>query len=278
MLKLRVLTAIVLLAVLLPTLWIQSAWPFAVVTLMLLAAAAWEWGRLNGAGAAVSSALVLAVVVLAGAAFMAGWLELGAWAPWWPVVALWLLGGAWLLHGGGVRWGGLPQWLRWPVGVLLLAAAWICLVQARQIGSNFVLSVLALVWVADIAAYFGGKQFGRAKLAPSISPGKTWEGAISGGAAVLVVGLLWVLAEQQLMLDSASVFLRLLQRFGQLLGALAIVVLVAFSVMGDLFESLVKRAVGAKDSGRLLPGHGGVLDRIDALLPVFPLAMALVFG
>jgi phosphatidate cytidylyltransferase len=278
MLKLRVLTALVLLALLLPTLWVQIVWPFALATGLLVAAAAWEWGRLNGLSPINSLGVVALTVALGGAAWWANWLELGAWAPWWPAAVIWLVGGAWMLRGGSARWQALPQWLRLGLGVLLLSGAWICLVQARQTGVNFVLSILALVWVADIAAYFGGKRFGRQKLAPRISPGKTWEGAVSGGLAVVVLAMLWVLVEQRVTLDSSSVFLSVLQRFGQFQGAVAIVVLAAFSVIGDLFESLVKRAVDAKDSSRLLPGHGGVLDRIDALLPVFPLAMALVFG
>jgi len=133
-----------------------------------------------------------------------------------------------------------------------------------------------VVWMADIAAYFWGRAFGRNKLAPTISPGKSWEGAYGGVAGVQLLAVGWIAAEDHLDLGSASVF-RLLQQahgWGGLL--LAALLLAALSVVGDLFESLVKRAAGAKDSSNLLPGHGGVLDRVDALLPVLPAAMALI--
>jgi phosphatidate cytidylyltransferase len=120
--------------------------------------------------------------------------------------------------------------------------------------------------MADIAAYAGGRAFGRHKLAPSISPGKSWEGVWSGMVGVLLLALLWTQLDQAYALGSSSLYTRLQQGFGWLSG---------MSVVGDLVESLVKRAAGAKDSSGLLPGHGGVLDRVDALLPVFPIALAL---
>ena len=147
---------------------------------------------------------------------------------------------------------------------------------ARSAGINFLLSILCLVWVADIAAYFGGRRFGRRKLAPAISPGKSWEGVWSGMAGVLLLGGVWTrLVDTQPGVDSPSLYGLLWAGLGLPLAVLALVFLSAMSVVGDLLESLVKRAAGVKDSSRLLPGHGGVLDRIDALLPVFPLALAL---
>jgi len=130
--------------------------------------------------------------------------------------------------------------------------------------------------MADIAAYFCGRAFGRRKLAPAISPGKSWEGVWGGMVGVIVLGFVWVhVIDKQLAVDSPSLYTVLVQSRGWV-SLLALVFLAAMSVVGDLFESLVKRAVGAKDSSNLLPGHGGVLDRIDALLPVFPLALALI--
>jgi phosphatidate cytidylyltransferase len=141
---------------------------------------------------------------------------------------------------------------------------------------NFLLSVFCLVWAADIAAYFGGRTFGRRKLAPTISPGKSWEGVVSGMAGVLVLAFAWMAVEARVTVDSPSLYVQLRDTAGLPVMIVALLFLSSMSVVGDLFESLVKRAAGAKDSSALLPGHGGVLDRIDALLPVFPLAMALV--
>jgi phosphatidate cytidylyltransferase len=155
----------------------------------------------------------------------------------------------------------------------MLWGAWMALVAAHAQGVAFVLSILCLVWMADIAAYFGGHAFGRRKLAPSISPGKSWEGVWSGMGAVLVLAWAWVSLIGEA--GSPSLFSVLFDRFGWMWGSVMLLLLSGVSVVGDLFESLVKRAAGAKDSSRLLPGHGGVLDRIDALLPVFPLALAL---
>ena len=170
----------------------------------------------------------------------------------------------------------MPPWLRWPLGLAGLWLAWLALAQARVIGINFLLSVMCVVWVADISAYFAGRAFGRRKLAPTISPGKSWEGVAGGVAGVLLLASGWLWLDGHFSLDSPSLFLLLRQRLeiGGLL--LATLLLTALSVMGDLFESLVKRAAGAKDSSALLPGHGGVLDRVDALLPVLPAALALI--
>ena len=161
------------------------------------------------------------------------------------------------------------------MGLALIACAWLALVQARQIGLEFLLSVLTLVWMADIAAYFGGKTMGRRKLAPAVSPGKTWEGAISGAIGVMLLAGGWVMVDVQGAGSHGSLYARLWS-FGPPLAVIALAFLTAMSVVGDLVESLVKRSAGAKDSSQLLPGHGGVLDRVDALLPVLPLSMMLV--
>ena len=157
----------------------------------------------------------------------------------------------------------------------MACSAWLALASAKVSGTNFLLSVFCLVWAADSFAYFGGKAFGRRKLAPAISPGKSWEGVWSGMLGVLVLGVAWIFIDKTWSLGSASLFTLLWQRFGPFGLVLSLVFLSTMSVLGDLVESLVKRAAGAKDSSGLLPGHGGVLDRVDALLPVFPIAMAL---
>jgi phosphatidate cytidylyltransferase len=160
------------------------------------------------------------------------------------------------------------------MGLFLIACAWLALVQARLMGLGFLLSVLMLVWMADIAAYFGGKTWGRRKLAPTISPGKSWEGALSGLVGVFVMAAVWLWVDAQGLGDHSSLYARLWTK-GPTLAVLSLLFLVAMSVVGDLVESLVKRSAGVKDSSQLLPGHGGVLDRVDALLPVLPLAMML---
>ena len=151
-------------------------------------------------------------------------------------------------------------------------------VQARQVGINFLLSVLVLVWVADIFAYFAGRAFGlrftKGKLAPSISPGKSWEGVWGGLAGVLVMAFAWVAADAHWHAAVPSFYTRMAQP-GWWLLVIAVLFMVGMSVSGDLVESLIKRSAGVKDSSALLPGHGGVLDRVDALLPTLPLAMML---
>jgi len=275
MLAQRIATALVLVAVLLLTLWVHSPWPFVALTLLMISAAAWEWARLNGmpSGVALACGAVLAAVGV--------WLSLTSHAAaehhsaWLLAALTWVVGGAFVLRAGPQRWAQWPQGLRMVVGALLLLVAWWALAQARIAGVNYLLSVLCIVWAADIAAYFGGRAFGRHKLAPTISPGKSWEGVVSGMLGVLVLAAFWLGLDTRIATDSASVFTLLMQRFGVFPMVVAVLALAAMSVVGDLFESLIKRAVGAKDSSALLPGHGGVLDRVDALLPVLPCAMAL---
>lgn len=276
MLKQRVITAVVLLAVLLPALFAKSLWPFALLSLVAASAGGWEWARLNGLRSG-ASVLLGAVVLVGGAlAWMLGWAQQAPTWPWWVAMLVWVLGGAFVLSKGVVGWPQLPAAFRIVLGVLLLWLAWLALVRAKGLGVNFLLSVFCLVWAADIAAYFGGRAFGRRKLAPAISPGKSWEGVWSGMLGVLVLAALWLVLDRRGVVDSASLYTRVSQLLGWLGMGIAVLFLAAMSVVGDLFESLVKRSAGAKDSSNLLPGHGGVLDRIDALLPVLPLAMALV--
>ncbi len=275
MLRQRIVTAVVLLALLLPALFARTPWPFALMTLALIAAAGWEWARLNGASSRVSLAMGAGLAAACAAALWAGWTLAAPPAAWWLACGVWVLGGAYALRVGPNGWPQLPAAMRLAVGWLLLWAAWLALASAKAMGVNFILSVFCIVWVADIAAYFGGRAFGRRKLAPAISPGKSWEGVWSGMTGALVLAFAWRVADRSFAVDSASLYTRVDERLGPVGLLLAVVFLAAMSVVGDLFESLVKRAAGAKDSSRLLPGHGGVLDRVDALLPVFPIALAL---
>jgi phosphatidate cytidylyltransferase len=275
MLKQRVITAVIMLIVLLPALFAPVFWPFALLTLAMVAAAGWEWGRLNGASSTVSIAMGVLVALACAAAWAAGWVETQFRPVWWLAMGVWVLGGALALRGGPSAWPGLARSARWVLGLVVLWTAWLALATAKFVGTGFLLSILALVWVADISAYFGGRAFGKRKLAPAISPGKSWEGVWSGMAGVFVMAGIWIYFDNGAH-TGLSLFSQLLERLNWAGLLLSLVFLCAMSVVGDLVESLVKRAAGAKDSSNLLPGHGGVLDRVDALLPVLPIAMALV--
>jgi phosphatidate cytidylyltransferase len=281
MLKQRIITALALLAVLLPATFYASPMPFGVVTLVMLACAAWEWAKLNAFGAGASLATGAVCAVLCGASWYLGLTTARLGPVWLLIGGFWVLAGSWALRAGATAWQALPAALRLCGGTLLLWAAWLALMQARGIGINFLLSVLVLVWAADIGAYFSGRALGGKffanKLAPSISPGKTWEGVVGGVVMVFAVALCWMFADRHSALDSASLFSHLWS-VGAPVWLTGIAFLCAMSVVGDLVESLFKRSAGVKDSSNLLPGHGGVLDRVDALLPVLPLAMMLVSG
>ncbi|EER60424.1 phosphatidate cytidylyltransferase [Acidovorax delafieldii 2AN] len=189
-----------------------------------------------------------------------------------------MLCSAWLLRAGVPGWPRIPAAVRLVAGVLALWLAWLAVVQARHVGVNFLLSVLVLVWVADIFAYFAGRAFGlrftKNKLAPSISPGKSWEGVWGGLIGVTVLAFAWVAADAHWQAAVPSFYSRMAQQ-GWWMLVITVLFMVAMSVAGDLVESLIKRSAGVKDSSGLLPGHGGVLDRVDALLPTLPLAMML---
>ncbi len=275
MLKQRVITAALLLAVLLPVLLLEAVWPFALLTLAMVGAAGWEWARLNGWTGAGAWAFGAAVALAGAAAWQAGWAASSRPLLWWAALSWWVLGGAAVLGRGVAGWPRWPRAGRQLLGLVLLWLAWLALAQAKAVGLNFLLSVFVLVWAADIAAYFGGRAFGRRKLAPSISPGKSWEGVWSGMLGVLLLAAGWIALDRHAGPVVPSLYTRLFEALGGAGLMVAVIFLAALSVVGDLFESLVKRSAGAKDSSGLLPGHGGVLDRIDALLPVFPAALAL---
>ena len=276
MLAQRVVTALVLLALLLPALFASAAWPFALLTLLLISAAAWEWARLNGGASLACLAFSALLACACAAALAAGWTRHAPPLVWWLATLVWVLGGAWALKAGPAGWPALTLSGRWALGFLALWTAWLALASARVLGINFILSVFCLVWAADIAAYFGGRAFGKRKLALSISPGKSWEGVWSGMLGVVLLAFVWLAFDRSGRGDSISLYTRLLDAHGVVGLVLVLVFLSAMSVVGDLVESLVKRSAGAKDSSGLLPGHGGVLDRVDALLPVFPLALAMI--
>ena len=281
MLRQRILTALVLLAIVLPALFYPDPRAFNGVVLLAIAAAAWEWGRLSG----WSQLLALVLGAACAALCVLAWGLLGAaGAPLWLWAfgaGAWVLGGGLLLRAGVAGWPRIPQALRLLGGLLALWLAWLAVTQARGQGVNFLLSILALVWVADIGAYFAGRALGlrftRGKLAPTISPGKSWEGVWGGMLATVVLAIVWVVLDAAQPTWSPSFYSHVQRSVGWPGLVVVVLCLAAMSVVGDLVESLIKRSVGVKDSSHLLPGHGGVLDRIDALLPTLPLAM-MVFS
>ena len=279
MLKQRVITAVVLLAILLPALFYPSYVPFCAITLVLISAGGWEWGRLNGCSQSLSALVGLACLLACLMSWDAGLLTQSLPWLWSATGAVWVLAGGWLLRSGVSGWPQIPKPLRLVVGALAIWLAWLALAQARVIGVNFLLSVMVLVWVADIGAYFSGKNFGsrftKTKLAAAISPGKSWEGVWGGMVCVLLLALGWTWLDHSGATHVLSIYSSLLSRHGWAVMLIAVIFLSAMSVVGDLVESLVKRSAGAKDSSGLLPGHGGVLDRVDALLPTLPLALML---
>ena len=268
MLRQRVITAVVLLAGLLAAVAVGRT-ALDVLLAIVLGAAAFEWLRLAQhprklciAAGAVFAGVLLAVQELAvgpSGGSLASLMAVASGA--WLVIAALVLRGA--HRGARVRHSASTL-----LALLLLTAAWFALMHLMDRGIVYLLSVLVIVWLADIAAYFAGRQWGRRKLAPAISPGKTWAGVGGAVVAVLVVALLFAILMPEL-----NAFSTLLQQRLAPVAALAVLAaLVALSIIGDLFESLLKRQVAAKDSGRLLPGHGGVLDRVDALIAVLPAA------
>lgn len=257
MLRQRILTALVLAPLALGGLFGLSGGGFATFTALVLLLGAWEWARLAGFDDVKPRLLYTAGL---GLVLLIAW-----WADWmldrWP---LWIGAIGWSINAWWVsrypqkteQW--QPPVLRLGMGAWVLLPCWVGLYQLRQGGSEWLLFVLLLVWVADIGAYFSGRRFGRRKLAPHVSPGKSWEGVYGGWVAVAILVFIYA---AWFSLDSR-----------QTLALLAVALVVAFiSVIGDLLESMLKRFRGLKDSSRLLPGHGGVLDRIDSLTAAVPL-------
>jgi phosphatidate cytidylyltransferase len=271
MLKTRVITALVLLAVLLPILFLLPPVYIGAFFMFALLAAALEWSRLIAAEAGRAAwlyALFCLMIIL----FLLG-MQNAAWqfallllaVIFWFFVAPFVLAKGMNLSLQKLR----PFYV--VLGLILLPATWFALVFLRELGLVFLLSSMALVWVADIGAYFVGKAFGKRKLAVQISPGKSVEGAIGGFLLCYGYALLCVI---YLPFES-TLFGAWAIRFGWVPMFFMVTVLVAFSIFGDLFESQLKRLAGVKDSSHLLPGHGGVLDRVDALIPTMPIAALL---
>ncbi|RJF95399.1 phosphatidate cytidylyltransferase [Noviherbaspirillum saxi] len=265
MLKTRVITALVLLALLLSVLFSKSFTFFAAVAAAFFAAAAWESFRLFQVRQAIVGALIwtgafLYLLYKGDAASTRLLLML--------CVAIWAIRLTPALKLGLPPLEGMGNRLLNGIYGIALLGCFVAIAALFQRSALYLLSIMAIVWIADIGAYFSGKAIGKRKLAPSISPGKSWEGAIGGWLAVLIVAGLSTLHP-----ILANTFApEVLMRWGWGGFFLVMTVMVAASIVGDLFESQLKRRAGMKDSSNLLPGHGGVLDRIDALIPTLPLA------
>lgn len=275
MLGQRLLTAAILAPLFIAAIYLLPLWAFALTFALVITLGAGEWARLALLESNVSSARWIAmglILLLCGLL----WTQPAWWVPMlWIGVPLWLLAIWQVLR---YRRPDVPSkvqappvepsawwqgWLGLVFGLVLLASAWCSLLVIRQLtdGSHLLLMLFAIVWLADAGAYFSGRAFGSKALAPHVSPGKTWEGALGGGLASVVVVCLGLLVVGWFDVRWLPVLLGL----------------VVVSVFGDLFESVLKRSAGMKDSGTLLPGHGGVLDRIDSIIAVLPFyALALL--
>jgi phosphatidate cytidylyltransferase len=266
MLRQRIATALVLLAVLGLSLAAADPVWFQLLVALFVSIAAWEWYRLLGQslGAGITAAIVISAI-----GFAAPLVLSPATQPWisgvaclaWAIVALPALHTPdWVVRVRGLQ-------LLLPV-VMLSACLTAVFALIEKLGAWGLLSLLAIVWLADVAAYFAGRAFGRRKLAATISPNKTVEGALGGLLAVGIYGLITAKTD----LGPAFYQTTLSNAWGTGVTLALLVALAALSITGDLFESLLKRRAGFKDSSQLLPGHGGVFDRIDALVPVLPVA------
>jgi phosphatidate cytidylyltransferase len=268
-LKQRVVTAIVIAVVFFSALFFSSPYSFSLMTAVVVVYAAWEWSNLAGFSCKLIRlfyALSLAVLLIVSGYVLglsdSSTLDLAvgktlmSWlVPWWAIALLWVQG----YPSSALLWG--SSWARALIGYLVIVPAWLAmviLIHANQ-GEWLIMIVVLIVAFADIGAYFSGRAFGKHKLAINVSPKKTWEGLVGGVVANLIFVAVLLVALN-------------VDHWPMLLGLVMITVLA--SVLGDLLESMVKRHRGIKDSGNILPGHGGILDRLDSLtaaLPVFTL-------
>ena len=276
MLKQRIITALVLLGLLALVLTVARPWGFPLFALLLVGAVIAEWLSLLGLSRTttiVAAGVMMLVLFMIDASAYANRVAMIVWI---ATAAIWSALAIGLFISG--RFPPSDRWRATYSGLALLlpAACWFALVAAYRNGLVFLISILAIVWAADIAAYFAGRAFGKKKLAPSISPGKTWAGAIGGAIAAVILAMIALELPQFSETQLSSNFFALLGQRWPFAAVIAVtLLLVVLSIVGDLFESQLKRQHGVKDSGRLLPGHGGVFDRVDALLPLVPVAVLI---
>lgn len=263
-LKLRVLTAMLLVPLLLACMFLLPGIGWQLLTCLPIALAAGEWARLAGYQRTARIAFIC-VILASCVAFVAAFRSAGFSASanglssllFVTALMFWAIAVPfWLYRGRHVT----QPLLLGAVGWIVLVPAWLAAAFLQR-SPWLLLAMLLVVWIADTAAYFAGRRFGRRKLAPQISPGKTWEGVMGAFAAVLIFGF----AASFVLQPSANAFDRLVM-------IIFVAAMTVLSIVGDLFESWIKRGAGAKDSGSLLPGHGGLLDRIDSLTATLPFA------
>ncbi len=270
MLKTRIITALVLVPLTLAALFGLPPRAWGAVTLGVVVVAAAEWAGLAAlqkrgwmlfVGTTLFTGCVLLLDPAAGFTSERGWP--GAIVSWicGAATVFWLLiAPVWLASGRRI----VSRPLLAIVGWLVLIATWMAVVALQTRSPGLLLAMMAIVWIADTAAYFAGRRFGRRKLAPSISPGKTWEGVYGALVAVTIYAMLL------LPLAAAAGYTRSPDAFAAAIWVALALLLAGLSIVGDLFESQLKRQRGVKDSGTILPGHGGILDRIDALSAAMP--------
>lgn len=261
-LKQRILTALLLVPlVLLLVLVVDRRW-FALVVGLVVVLGAWEWSRMVGFNSmAARSLYVVSAVALLG---LCSGLLGSSWIQWVCLLAVfWWIIASMLIIATQQQWLEMPdsRWLKAVIGLIVLVPAWLSLVLLHDEGSaegrRLVMVLFLLIWTADIAAYFAGKRWGKTPLANAISPGKTWEGVFGGMLASVGTGYVFTLTTS-------------IKQYETIMFLLLCLVTISVSVIGDLFESLMKRRANLKDSGNILPGHGGVLDRIDSLTAASP--------
>lgn len=274
MLKQRVITALVLVGLLLGALaWSRPV--FIALMTLVFAVTQGEWLRLSGWASRPAFGTALAIGLAQFGVYVVAPERVLGLGPALAAAAT----AVWVVLSGVLLQSAQHEVVRLPAGASRLLAwalplaAWVAGLVFLQVGAVYLLSVLAIVWLADIAAYFFGRAFGRRKLAPQISPGKTWAGVWGaiGGVVLIALGVWLAVPDAPLFTN------RMVRTFGVPLATVLLAVLVAVSIVGDLTESLLKRQAGAKDSSNLLPGHGGFFDRLDSMLALLPVA-ALIQG
>ncbi len=270
MLKTRVITAIILVAIFIPALFMLNSISWACSMLVLCLLGLHEWGGMIHLSA-WQNKLYLVFAAITGLLTVFFLRQFGFHFFFFNALVLFVIVSVfWLFF--------VPIWFKTKyvvnnkalmaaLGLLLIASLWLALICAKSADPWLLLVLLATIWIADSAAYFAGKNFGKHKLAPNISPGKTWEGVAGALIAVTVFGtiLYFVNSEHSLGFNQPAIFP-------------ALWIIAGLGVVGDLFESMMKRQANLKDSGDLLPGHGGVLDRIDGIIPSLPIGLLMIYS